>query len=115
MSLKDVAAVEGKSPPAGKAGSGWQGAACQPCVHHGCPAALCCIQSQVAEVLSCTCSSAGEVLLRRKLGFLNFSAAAGWDPTELLRVYLAAACDPNDQVSPGHASCPAASAASTAM
>lgn len=42
---------------------------------------------------------AGDALLRRKLGFLNFSAAAGWDPTEVLQVYLAAACDPNDQVS----------------
>lgn len=42
---------------------------------------------------------AGDALLRRKLGFLNFSAAAGWEPTEVLQVYLAAACDPNEQVS----------------
>ncbi|EFN52702.1 hypothetical protein CHLNCDRAFT_138705 [Chlorella variabilis] len=40
----------------------------------------------------------GEVLVRQKLGFLNFSAAAGMDPTEVLQVYLAAACDPNEQV-----------------
>ena len=37
--------------------------------------------------------------MRQKLGFLNFSAAAGMDPAELLLAYLAAACDPNDQVS----------------
>jgi hypothetical protein len=45
---------------------------------------------------------AGGTLLRRKLGFLNFSAAAGMDPTELLRTYLAAACDPNEEVVPLH-------------
>lgn len=44
------------------------------------------------------CGTAGEALLRQKLGCLNFSAAAGWDPTEMLPVYLAAACDPNEQV-----------------
>ncbi len=43
-------------------------------------------------------SFAGDALLRQKLGLLNFSAAAGWDPTEMLPVYLAAACDPNEQV-----------------
>ncbi|PRW21127.1 proteasome-associated ECM29-like protein isoform X1 [Chlorella sorokiniana] len=42
---------------------------------------------------------AGDALLRQKLGFLNFSFAAGWDPTEMLPVYLAAACDPSEQVS----------------
>ncbi|PSC71704.1 proteasome-associated ECM29-like protein [Micractinium conductrix] len=57
MSRQDVAAVEGKAPPA------------------------------------------GQMLLRSKLGFLNFSAAAGWDPTEVLQTYLAAACDPNEQIS----------------
>ncbi|GAB4815511.1 hypothetical protein N2152v2_002557 [Parachlorella kessleri] len=40
-----------------------------------------------------------EVLARRKLGLLNFSAAAGLDPSELLLVYLAASCDPQEQVS----------------
>lgn len=43
-------------------------------------------------------SFAGDALLRQKLGLLNFSSAAGWDPTEMLPVYLAAACDPNEQV-----------------
>ena len=41
---------------------------------------------------------AAEVLARRKLGLLNFSAAAGMDPSELLLVYLAASCDPQEQV-----------------
>lgn len=49
--------------------------------------------------------------MRRKLGFLNFSAAAGWDPTELLRVYLAAACDPSDQVCLSLSRCRAVAAA----
>lgn len=45
------------------------------------------------------------MLLRSKLGFLNFSAAAGWDPTEVLQTYLAAACDPNEQARGGPALC----------
>lgn len=40
----------------------------------------------------------GAALQRRKLGLLNFTAAAGVDPTEVLTLYLAAACDPNDVV-----------------
>ena len=43
-------------------------------------------------------ASSGEALLRQKLGLLNWSAAVGWDPTEMLPVYLAAACDPGEQV-----------------
>lgn len=43
-------------------------------------------------------SPAGDALVRQKMGLLNFSSAVGWDPTEMLPVYLAAACDPSDQV-----------------
>ena len=46
----------------------------------------------------CSLPVAGDALLRQKLGLLNFSFAAGWDPTEMLPVYLDAACDPSDQV-----------------
>lgn len=46
----------------------------------------------------CSLPAAGDALLRQKLGLLNFSFAAGWDPTEMLPVYLAAACDPSEQV-----------------
>ena len=41
---------------------------------------------------------AADVLAKRKLGILNFSAAAGIDSTEMLLIYMAASCDPNEQV-----------------
>ncbi|KAL3147888.1 hypothetical protein ABBQ32_002606 [Trebouxia sp. C0010 RCD-2024] len=39
------------------------------------------------------------VLQKRKLGILNFTAAAGMDPNEALLLYLIAAADPQDAVS----------------
>lgn len=57
--------------------------------------------------MCCRVAVPGEVLVRQKLGFLNFSAAAGMDPTEVLQVYLAAACDPNEQVVLLHCYCTA--------
>ena len=36
---------------------------------------------------------------KRKLGILNFTAAAGMDPNEALLLYLVAAADPQDPVS----------------
>ena len=44
------------------------------------------------------CSAEG-VLTRRKLGVLNFTAAAGVAPREVLLHYLVAAADPQDAVS----------------
>jgi len=57
LSRRDVAAVEGKSPPDAAA------------------------------------------LQRQKLGVLNFTAAAGVKPSQVLALYLAASCDPSDAVS----------------
>jgi hypothetical protein len=42
---------------------------------------------------------AGDALVRRKLGLLNFLAAAGVGPQEALLPYLAAAVDPGEQIS----------------
>ena len=39
------------------------------------------------------------VMQKRKLGILNFTAAAGMDPNEALLLYLVAAADPQDPVS----------------
>lgn len=39
------------------------------------------------------------VLQKRKLGILNFTAAAGLDPGAALLLYLIAAADPQDSVS----------------
>lgn len=47
---------------------------------------------------ACTHCYEADLLSRRKLGLLNFSATAGLDPTETLLIYLAAAADPNEQV-----------------
>jgi Proteasome stabiliser len=41
---------------------------------------------------------AGATLTSRKLGILNFVAAAGVAPTEVLLHYLVAACDPTEAV-----------------
>lgn len=51
----------------------------------------------------------GDTLARRKLGLLTFSAAAGLAPAEMLLVYLAASCDPNEQVGPLFVSMPCVS------
>jgi proteasome component ECM29 len=40
-----------------------------------------------------------ETLIKRKLGFLNFTAAAGLPPSDVVLHYLAAATDPFEAVS----------------
>lgn len=129
MSRADVAAVEGKQPPPGgprlRPGAAWALGACQPTqsaavLLHPNP----CWAMQARSVIVSLgpslypwcytpwprtssraplprASAAADALLRRKLGLLNFSAAAGMDPAEMLLVYLAAACDPDDQVCGG--------------
>ena len=46
----------------------------------------------------CQCFAAGAQLQARKLGLLNFTAAAGLAPADALPLYLVGAADPGEAV-----------------